>query len=294
MSKSPLILYCDCSYTGLVCQDAKDQVLKAVENSGVAFEVVPDLCELAARRDPILKRWAMADPLKIVACYPRGIKWLFEVGQGPLQHDNIEFLNMRADSAESIIASLLPDQAQIAQGENIQVEKTSEWVPWFPVIDYGRCVNCKQCMNFCLFGVYVLSQDDKVEVQNPTHCKTNCPACARICPQTAIIFPKHDGSPINGDEPTNENAAGEKTQVNLNELLDGDIHDIIRKRGKGGKLFAAKPGQSPGLSNIKDIQEKLGIPADVLASLSGLELDKIKKNSQKGISDSKKGEDIGE
>ena len=25
---------------------------------------------------------------------------------------------------------------------------------WYPVIDYSRCTNCMECIDFCLFGVY--------------------------------------------------------------------------------------------------------------------------------------------
>jgi len=32
---------------------------------------------------------------------------------------------------------------------------------WYPVIDYSRCTNCMECIDFCLFGVYGV---DKVDV----------------------------------------------------------------------------------------------------------------------------------
>jgi hypothetical protein len=61
---------------------------------------------------------------------------------------------------------------------------------WFPVIDYSRCTTCRKCVDFCLFGVYALS-DGAVVVGNPDNCKNGCPACARTCPQRAIIFPHY-------------------------------------------------------------------------------------------------------
>jgi NAD-dependent dihydropyrimidine dehydrogenase PreA subunit len=67
----------------------------------------------------------------------------------------------------------------------------SSWKPWFPVIDYDRCTNCMQCLSFCLFDVYGVSEDNKIQVQNNDNCKTNCPACSRVCPEVAIMFPKY-------------------------------------------------------------------------------------------------------
>ncbi len=59
---------------------------------------------------------------------------------------------------------------------------------WYPVIDYARCVSCGKCLDFCLFGTYSRT-DGKIVVSNPDNCKPGCPACARICPKAAIIFP---------------------------------------------------------------------------------------------------------
>ena len=59
---------------------------------------------------------------------------------------------------------------------------------WYPVIDGGRCIHCGHCLQFCLFGVY---EEDagRVLVRHPDRCKPGCPACSRICPHGAIIFP---------------------------------------------------------------------------------------------------------
>lgn len=74
--------------------------------------------------------------------------------------------------------------------------------PWFPVIDRDHCQNCDQCRQFCLFGVYARDDAGRVVVAHPLHCKPGCPACARLCPSHAIIFPFCPETPINGDEPT--------------------------------------------------------------------------------------------
>ena len=68
---------------------------------------------------------------------------------------------------------------------------------WYPVLDYSRCAACKQCFGFCLFGVYSVEHGRVVATQ-PDNCKNGCPACARVCPEGAIIFPHCDDPAIAG------------------------------------------------------------------------------------------------
>ncbi|MHB1309053.1 MAG: 4Fe-4S dicluster domain-containing protein, partial [Limisphaerales bacterium] len=79
----------------------------------------------------------------------------------------------------------------LALAETGAVPKSAPWTPWFPVIDGDRCTNCMQCLSFCLFGVYGVDEAKNIQVQNHDNCKTNCPACSRVCPEAAIIFPKY-------------------------------------------------------------------------------------------------------
>ena len=225
----------------MVPEATKRQVLQALDGSGVAFEAVGDLCELSARRDPALKRIAQSGTVKIAACYPRAVKWLFAAAGAPLPTEGVDILNMRSQPAEEIIRALLDGAGPNASQEGgdalheqeLRLAADGEWVPWFPVIDYDRCVGCKQCASFCLFGVYAVSEQGNVRVENPAHCKTNCPACARICPEAAIIFPKYPAGPINGDEVRAEDLQQQKMKVDVKELLAGDVYKVLRDRGKG-------------------------------------------------------------
>jgi len=69
---------------------------------------------------------------------------------------------------------------------------------WYPVIDYSRCTNCMECIDFCLFGVYGVDGQDKILVEQQDSCKKGCPACSRVCPENAIIFPGHKTPAIAG------------------------------------------------------------------------------------------------
>lgn len=71
---------------------------------------------------------------------------------------------------------------------------------WYPVIDDEACVNCLECLNFCLFGVYDLNKDGRVFTAQPDQCRPGCPACARICPTGAIVFPLYPDAKIAGGD----------------------------------------------------------------------------------------------
>lgn len=69
---------------------------------------------------------------------------------------------------------------------------------WYPVIDYSRCTNCMECIDFCLFGVYGVDPIETILVEQPDNCRKGCPACSRVCPENAIIFPQHKTPAIAG------------------------------------------------------------------------------------------------
>ena len=110
MPKPPRILYCHCAYANVVPQEVKTQVLLQLAESGVAFDAVPDLCEMSARRDPALKELAAEGAVKIAACYPRAVNWLFKAADAPLPPENVEILNMRVESAENVAEALLKEE----------------------------------------------------------------------------------------------------------------------------------------------------------------------------------------
>ena len=69
---------------------------------------------------------------------------------------------------------------------------------WYPVIDYSRCTNCMECIDFCLFGVYGVDGAETILVEQPDNCRKGCPACSRVCPANAIMFPQHKTPVIAG------------------------------------------------------------------------------------------------
>ena len=236
------ILFCNCSHYDVVPDTVRAGVLGRLNASGLAFRAVPDLCGLAARRDPALKEIAGDDDIRIAACFPRTVRWLFHAAGAPLPERGVVIANMRTlpveGAADALLAGLdaAPDaggdappepHAELAPGPD-------DWVPWFPIIDYARCIDCGQCLNFCLFGVYDRGEDGRVDVRNPDKCKTNCPACARVCPQTAIIFPKYRDRPINGDDVRPEDLKRADMAVDAERIRKTDVYERLRARQRPG------------------------------------------------------------
>jgi hypothetical protein len=101
------ILYCHCAYAKVVPPEVKAAVLNGLSEAGVEFDAVPDLCEMAARGDVRLRELAGDGPLKIAACYPRAVKWLFAAAGAQLAEGDVRIWNMRAQPANVVIDGLL-------------------------------------------------------------------------------------------------------------------------------------------------------------------------------------------
>lgn len=112
MSAPTRILFCNCTYAQVVPKEVKEAVLRKLCESNIAFDAVADLCEMSARQDPSLQRLAVGGPVKIAACYPRAVKWLFAAAKAPLPLDSTEVLNMRVQSAEEVASSLFNPEAK--------------------------------------------------------------------------------------------------------------------------------------------------------------------------------------
>jgi NAD-dependent dihydropyrimidine dehydrogenase PreA subunit len=62
-------------------------------------------------------------------------------------------------------------------------------IPWYPMINYEKCVRCRKCIDYCTLGTYELKEDkgkNKPIVANPNNCVVLCTGCDSICPVGAI------------------------------------------------------------------------------------------------------------
>jgi Pyruvate/2-oxoacid:ferredoxin oxidoreductase delta subunit len=189
-------------------------------------------------------------------------------GEPPQLHGGAR---MQFQQIEGLDAAGVAEAAERATSDNGAV-KAGTWKPWFPVIDYRRCTNCMQCLSFCLFDVYGVSADGKIQVRNQDNCKTECPACSRVCPEVAIMFPKYRHGPINGDQVSQDDIRREAMKVDISALLGGDIYSMLRDRSaKAKSRFSKERDDERALKERQNcllkLQQEMNIPMEVLASL---------------------------
>ncbi len=104
--------------------------------------------------------------------------------------------NNNGEAAPSASGDSEHNESAAAATPNVIDEKAGR--RWYPVIDFSRCTNCMECIDFCLFGVYGVDTADTILVEQPDNCRKGCPACSRVCPENAIIFPQHKTPAIAG------------------------------------------------------------------------------------------------
>ena len=201
------------------------------------------------------------------------------------------------DDAPLLVLGLLDGEPPVADGQEVHfrnlatvdalaaarevreatgTRKLEAWKPWFPVIDYDRCTNCMQCLTFCLFDVYGVDTKQQITVQNQDNCKTDCPACSRVCPEVAILFPKYGKGPINGDVVREQDIQREAMKVDISTLLGGDLYGSLRTRqSEARKRFSTERDESKALLERKrclgKLKKELDIPDEVLMTLPSAE-----------------------
>ncbi len=149
--------------------------------------------------------------------------------------------------------------------EPIRIEET-DGRRWYPVIDYSRCTNCMECIDFCLFGVYGVDRIDTILVEQPDNCRKGCPACSRVCPENAIMFPQHKTPAIAGSDDV---AASMK--IDLSQLFgapaSGKSAEEIAAMERDEQLVAAGR-DAVGMAGLKKRQEnRANEPKDDLDDL---------------------------
>jgi len=227
------ILFCNCGGER-VPKDLLGRVDQYIRSSGAEVTILSDLCGLVAAKKNLLTDLFDKDAeYLVIGCYRRTMDLLFaQIDELSPRTEGYDHINLfKASSEDEVIEKINGFcTGQNGTGQHREIIEDSGWPAWYPVMDYSRCTACGQCSEFCLFGVYEKT-DDRVNVVNPTSCKNNCPACARICPVTAIIFPKYkNGGAIGGSDQIDEQAELQRQALDIESFLGSDLYNALEKR----------------------------------------------------------------
>ncbi len=172
----------------------------------------------------------------------------------------------RYDTAEALVAELGEivtqatgkalgpvDSAALAAAERLLALEEDTRLRWYPVVDYSRCGNCLECLNFCLFGVFGLS-DGRLVVEEPDACRPGCPACARVCPSQAIMFPQHGEAFIAGDPTASPQAPDAESlkQLGLNIVTPAMLQPGTMATAERARALLEKAVGPNALSESRD------------------------------------------
>lgn len=141
-----------------------------------------------------------------------------------------------------------PESAAVVTARNGKAEEVQEATRprWYPVVDMSRCTDCHECLNFCLFGVYGLDANGAGFVEQPDACRPGCPACARICPAGAILFPQHSDPAIAG----HPMASLQAMKLDLSQIFSGIDPATLASRERADALGAAEMPSPPKASEV--------------------------------------------
>jgi hypothetical protein len=170
-------------------------VRDALARSGVPVLVVPHLYHLTPDHPGLERIKELGGPLGVLAWLgARASLWTLRAlgvdREVALRCWDLAEFGSPEQCAQAVLAAARAGDGPV----RLQEVPGRPAARWYPVIDYDRCRACGQCQEFCLFGVYS-RQGGRVVAESPDECKDGCPACARVCPEGAIIFPHHRGDP---------------------------------------------------------------------------------------------------
>lgn len=172
-------------------RDLVEQIIAAAAHTGHEVVVTPDLYHLS--EDSPVWDELRALPRRVTLWawqHPRPLRWLLT--RHHVDADEWQLFDLRTmRTADDVYP---PSPLSNPEG-HVRRLSAAPLVRWYPVIDRELCQTCGHCQEFCLFGVYERDQAEQVRVANPDNCKAGCPACSRICPHGAIMFPLYDQDP---------------------------------------------------------------------------------------------------
>jgi Pyruvate/2-oxoacid:ferredoxin oxidoreductase delta subunit len=253
------IIFCNCG-SDKISRERLQSIENDLNNANINITKISDLCAVSALNAGKLKGvFRENEEYLIIGCNTRSLKLLLEKAHIETGKQSLRFINFFESDDEDVrkeISSFSIQGDYTNQAQVEEIENSTGWHSWYPLIDYSRCTECGQCADFCLFGVYEKTEG-KVSVINPRGCKNNCPACARICPQTAIVFPKYkQGGAIGGSDVIDEISEQIRQAEDINSILDGDIYSALEQRRKKRRSIIIDEAMNKAIKERQDALDK--------------------------------------
>lgn len=237
------LVLCHCVNRHLPDPPRLECLRTAVLATGGRVIDVGDLCSAAAQADDGLCS-CLAEPGAILAgCHGRALQALARRLCGTVPQ-GLRLVDLRDPGAEDIPG--LPTRGPAPSASAAAPTSAPAPDAWYPLIDAERCTECGVCQSFCLFGVYARDPAGSVQVAQPLNCKLDCPACARVCPENALVFPKCGDEAINGASRSPEQLRGARIRLSPEDAFGGDLRARLaaRRAKAGSRLF--RPGVFEG------------------------------------------------
>ena len=177
----------------------EDDLARLAAEAGLDVLVMPHIYHLPHESEAWGAIAALTGPVAVAAwLHPRPAEWVLR-SHGLVGEEFLALDLGDTSSAAEVMAGLAGWAGDVGPGAGavrVIAEPTGE--RWYPVPDRSRCTGCGHCVQFCIFGVWATDEDGLAVAVAPDNCKDGCPACARICPRGAIIFPLCDEPAIAG------------------------------------------------------------------------------------------------
>ena len=160
---------------------------------GASVWVTPELLDLPDQ-DPFWEQLTGENQPFVVLSrlHPRAVRALL-AERGVLPEADERFLGafrLQAETSSEDLLGAIPGLLPSGQGGPVvRLDTRPLRKRWYPLLDRERCTRCGQCYEFCVFGVFERTDAGDVIAVRPDNCKPGCPACARVCPAGAVIFP---------------------------------------------------------------------------------------------------------
>jgi len=200
--------------------------------------------------------------------HPRATRWVLHRHGVEVEEEACYDLATVLNVTQAV--AVLGEASEVGGEGSLTVLQQEVSERWYPVIDVSRCTRCGHCLQFCIFGVYDRDASGAVVPVAPDNCKPGCPACARICPSGAIMFP------LLAQEPAIAGAPGEHVVLDAEARAMYYRHTgagcpVCGQEGKGHDAFGSDSCPECGRPVRKTSEDSVAAMGEIDALIQELD-----------------------